>query len=338
MTAPGPKNLITDVPGLKVGNAQDSRLRSGVTVLLGDTSFRAIVDIRGASPGTRDTHVLDLASVGYPIDAIVLAGGSLYGLDAVTGVLNHLREQKRGLAFEKDMAPLPIVPGAILFDLTNGGDKDWGNDSPYPKLGYEAAEAAALDFALGNAGAGFGASAGQYKGGLGSASTRLANGTVVGALAAVNSVGSPVIPGTDTFWAFPLEQAGEFGGRPPRAIRPVSLDLPADMKEGLRTGTNTTLAIVATNAPVSRLALQQIAVMATDGFARALRPSHSPFDGDLVFALSTATDEPEQNDPKQNQLLGHLAADCVARAVTRGVYEAETLGKMESYRDSFGLG
>jgi L-aminopeptidase/D-esterase-like protein len=336
MTAPGPKNRITDVPGLKVGNAEDARLRSGTTVLVGDKPFRAVVDIRGASPGTRDTHLLDLTSVGYPIDAIVLSGGSLYGLDAVTGVLNHLRAQKRGLEYEKGVAPIPIVPGAILFDLTNGGDKDWGDNTPYPRLGREAAEAAAVDFALGNAGAGFGARAGQYKGGLGSASTRLSNGIVVGALAAVNSVGSPVIPGSDAFWAAPLEQNGEFGGRPPRAIQPISLDLPADMKEGPKAGANTTLAIVATNAPLSRLALQQIAIMATDGFARALRPSHSPFDGDLVFALTTTTDLPEENDPAQNQLLGHLAADCVARAVTRGVYEAETLGKMESYRATFG--
>jgi L-aminopeptidase/D-esterase-like protein len=224
-----------------------------------------------------------------------------------------------------------------LFDLTNGGDKDWGDNSPYPKLGREAAEAASVDFALGNAGAGFGARAGQYKGGLGSASTALGNGMVVGALVAVNAVGSPVIPGTDAFWAFPMEQAGEFGSRLPRNLRPVGLDLPADMKEGPSAGTNTTLAIVATNAPLSRLALQQIAIMASDGFARALRPSHSPFDGDLVFALTTATDEPEQNDPVQNQLLGHLAADCVARAIARGVYEAETLGKVRSYRATFGL-
>lgn len=337
MTAPGAKNLITDVAGLKVGNAQDARLRSGVTVLLGDKPFRAVVDIRGASPGTRDTRLLDLTSIGYPIDAIVLAGGSLYGLDAVTGVLNHLRRQKRGLAYEKDVAPIPIVPGAILFDLTNGGDKDWGDNSPYPRLGREAAEAAALDFALGNAGAGFGARAGQYKGGLGSASSVQDNGLAVGVLAAVNSVGSPVIPGTNAFWAFPLEQDGEFGGRPPRAIEPIHLDLPADMKEGPKAGANTTLVIVATNAPVSRLGLQQIAIMASDGFARALRPSHSPFDGDLVFALTTATEEPEQNDPMQNQLLGHLAADCVARAIARGVYEAETLGKLKSYRATFGL-
>ncbi len=337
MTAPGPQNRITDVAGLKVGNAQDAELRSGVTVLIGDGPFRAIVDIRGASPGTRDTNGLSLGNVGYPVDAIVLAGGSLYGLDAVSGVLSHLRAHSRGYAYEKDIAPIPIVPGAILFDLTNGGNKDWGDDNPYIKLGRQAAETAAADFALGNAGAGFGARAGQYKGGLGSVSTRLQNGIVVGALAAVNSVGSPVIPGTDAFWAFPLEQNGEFGGHHPRDIRPISLDLPADVKEGPSAGTNTTLAIVATNAPVSRVALQQIAIMASDGFARALRPSHSPFDGDLVFAISTATELPEQNDPVQNQLLGHLAADCVARAISRGVYEAETLGPVKSYRATFGL-
>jgi len=337
MPAQGQLNLITDVPGLLVGNAHDEHLRSGVTVLTGETAFAAIVDIRGASPGTRDTNALNLTNVGFPVDAIVLSGGSLYGLDAVSGVLAHLRAQGRGYAYEKGIAPLPIVPGAILFDLTNGGDKNWGDETPYPALGRKAAERASQEFLLGNAGAGYGARAGQYKGGLGSASTVLADGVVVGALAAVNSVGSPVIPGTDAFWAFPLEQEGEFGGRHPGHIESISLDLPADMKEGPSAGTNTTLVIVATNAPVSRVGLQQIAIMATDGFARAVRPSHTPFDGDLVFAVSTAIAPPEHTDPTQTMTLGHVAADAVARAITRGIYEADTLGPFKSYRQTFGI-
>jgi L-aminopeptidase/D-esterase-like protein len=335
MTAPGQLNRITDVPGLLVGNAHDARLRSGVTVLTGEAPFTAIVDIRGASPGTRDTNALNLTSVGYPVDAIVLSGGSLYGLDAVSGVLAHLRAQGRGHAYETGIAPLPIVPGAILFDLANGGDKNWGDETPYPALGRKAAEQVSRAFPLGNVGAGFGARAGQYKGGLGSASTVLADGTVVGALAAVNSVGSPVIPGTDAFWAFPLEQAREFGGRRPDRFDTLSLDLPPDMKEGPKAGTNTTLVIVATNAAVSRVGLQQIAIQASDGFARAVRPSHTPFDGDLVFAVSTAAEPPEHTDPNQTLLLGHIAADAVARAISRGVYEADTLGPYRSYRRTF---
>jgi L-aminopeptidase/D-esterase-like protein len=336
MPKPGPLNRITDVPGLLVGNAHDERVRSGVTVFTGEAPFTAIVDIRGASPGTRDTDALSLTSVGFPVDAIVLAGGSLYGLDAVSGVLAHLRSIGRGHAYETGIAPLPIVPGAILFDLTNDGDKNWGDVSPYPALGRTAAGKATRNFALGNAGAGYGARAGQYKGGLGSASTVLDNGVVVGALAAVNSVGSPVIPGTDAFWAHSLEQEREFGGRWPNRGA-VSLDLPADMKEGPRAGTNTTLVIVATNAPVSRVGLQQIAIQATDGFARAVRPSHTPFDGDLVFAVSTATEPPEHTDPAEVLLLGHIAADAVARAITRGVYKADTLGPLQSYRSTFGV-
>lgn len=335
MPAPGRLNRITDVPGLLVGNAHDEHLRSGVTVLTAETAFAAIVDIRGASPGTRDTNALNLTSVGFPVDAIVLAGGSLYGLDAVSGVLAHLRAQGRGYAYEKGIAPLPIVPGAILFDLTNGGDKNWGDKTPYPALGRKAAEQASQEFSLGNAGAGYGARAGQYKGGLGSASTALADGVVVGALAAVNAVGSLVIPGTDAFWAFALEQEREFGGRHPGHIESVSLELPADMKEGPSAGTNTTLVIVATNAPVSRVGLQQIAIMATDGFARAVRPSHTPFDGDLVFAVSTAADPPGDTNPTLTMLLGHIAADCLARAISRGVYAADTLGPYKSYRAIF---
>jgi L-aminopeptidase/D-esterase len=337
MTRPGHLNRITDVPGLLVGNAHDDRLRSGVTVFTGEAPFTAIVDIRGASPGTRDTNALNLTSVGFPVDAIVLAGGSLYGLDAVSGVLAHFRSIGRGHAYETGIAPLPIVPGAILFDLANGGDKEWGDASPYPALGRKAAELATRDFSLGNAGAGYGARAGQYKGGLGSASTELDDGIVVGALAAVNSVGSPVIPGTDAFWAHPLEQEREFGGRWPNRIGTIGLDLPDDIKEGPRAGTNTTLVIVATNAPVSRVGLQQIAIQATDGFARAVRPSHTPFDGDLVFAVSTATEPPEHTDPAEVLLLGHIAADTVARAITRGVYKASSLGPLKSYRSTFGV-
>ncbi|HWA91181.1 MAG TPA: P1 family peptidase [Rhizomicrobium sp.] len=321
MIEPGARNLITDVAGLRVGQAEDARLRSGVTVLIGDAPMCAVCDIRGGAPGTRDTAALDPVNlVGYA-DAIVLSGGSAFGLDAPSGVSSALRAQGRGFEIAPGAPRVPIVPGAILFDLANGGDKDWGDETPYRALGRRAAEAAGLDFALGRAGAGYGAMAGRYKGGLGSASSLTDDGDTVGALVAVNSVGSPYIPGTDVFWAFPFEQAGEFGGNRPTGDIAFDLDLPPDMK-GPRPLENTTIAVVATDAALDRVELARIAVMAADGFARALRPVHTPFDGDVVFAVSTAQRELAGLRAREVLRLGHIAADCLARAIARGVYEA----------------
>jgi L-aminopeptidase/D-esterase-like protein len=332
MVRPGARNLITDVAGLRVGNAQDAKVRTGVTVVLADTLCTAVADVRGGAPGTRDTEALDPIAIDGGADAIVLSGGSVYGLDAPAGVTALLRAQGRGVPFGG--VRVPIVPGAILFDLTNGGDKDWGDETPYRALGRAAAQAAALDFALGNAGAGLGARAGLYKGGLGSASAVTDDGFAVGAVVAVNSLGSPLIPGTDVFWSFPFEQDGEFGGR--RLTRDVAagLDLPPDMK-GAQPRTNTTIAVVAVDAEVSPVELKRIAIMAQDGFARALRPIHTPFDGDIVFAFATA--KRPLGEPRQRQVmrLGHIAADTLARAIARGVYEAQSLGGVKSYRDSF---
>ncbi|MBV9693095.1 MAG: P1 family peptidase, partial [Alphaproteobacteria bacterium] len=227
------------------------------------------------------------------------------------------------------------VPGAILFDLANDGDKDWGDEPPYRRLGAQAARAAALDFSLGTVGAGYGAVAGRLKGGIGSTSAQTGEGIAVGALVAVNSVGSAIIPGTDAFWAFPFEQDGEFGGRRPEAFAPVPLDLPSDMKLP-RAGENTTIAIVATDAALDRSELARIAVMAADGFARALRPVHTPFDGDAVFALSTAKHPLEGIRQREVMRLGHIAADCIARAIARGIYAATSLGAIKSYRDIYG--
>jgi L-aminopeptidase/D-esterase-like protein len=231
--------------------------------------------------------------------------------------------------------PAPIVPAAILFDLTNGGNKDWGEEPPYRALGREALATAAVVFPLGNVGAGLGARAGVYKGGLGSASSLTDDGFTVGALAAVNSLGSPLIPGTDVFWAWPFEQGNEFGGRRPRGAIANDLDLPPDMKGAVRAGSNTTIAIVALDADVSRIELKRIAVMASDGFARALRPAHTPFDGDLVFALTTAARPVAEPRARALMRLGSIAADTLARAIARGVYEAATMGSVKSYRDSF---
>jgi len=319
-----------------VGNAQDARVRTGVTVVMADALSTAVVDVRGGAPGTRDTDALDPTAIDGGADAIVLSGGSVYGLDAPAGVTALLREQGRGVLFGG--VNVPIVPGAILFDLTNGGDKNWGAETPYRMLGRAAAENAGLDFALGNAGAGLGARAGAYKGGLGSASAVTDDGLSVGAVVAVNSLGSPLIPGTDVFWTFPLEQNGEFGGRRLKGdvVGDVvgDLDLPDDMK-GAAPRQNTTIAVVAVDAAVSAVELKRIAIMAQDGFARALRPIHTPFDGDVVFAF--ATGRVKLGEPRQRQVmrLGSIACDTLARAIARGVYEAESLGGVKSYRDSF---
>jgi L-aminopeptidase/D-esterase-like protein len=334
MVRPGARNLITDVAGLTVGQAEDARVASGVTVLLGDVPMSAVCDIRGGAPGTRDVATLDAMALVGQADAIVLSGGSAFGLDAPAGVTGVLRAQGRGFQVAPNAPRVPIVPGAILFDLANGGDKDWGEETPYRALGAKAMLAASQDFALGNAGAGYGAVAGRYKGGLGSASSVTEDGLTVGALAAVNSVGSPLIPGTDVFWAFAFEQNREFGGRRLAPDQTAGLDLPADMK-GARPGENTTLAIVATDADLSRAELGRVAVMAADGFARALRPVHTPFDGDIVFAVSTARKPLTGLRARETMRLGHIAADCIARAIARGVYEADSLGNFKSYRDTF---
>jgi L-aminopeptidase/D-esterase-like protein len=332
MVRSGARNLITDVAGLRVGHAQDHRVRTGVTVILADEFSTTVVDVRGGAPGTRDTEALNPIAIDGGADAVVLSGGSVYGLDAPAGVTSLLREQGRGVVFGG--VRVPVVPGAILFDLVNGGEKNWGAETPYRVLGRQAAEAAGFDFPLGNAGAGLGARAGIYKGGVGSASVVTDDGYAVGALAAVNSLGSPLIPGTDVFWAFALEQGSEFGGR--RLSGPVSgdLDLPSDMK-GPAPGTNTTIAVVAVDAEVSAVELQRITIMAHDGFARALRPVHTPFDGDIVFGVATAKKRVGEPRARTVMRLGSLAADCLARAIARGVYEAETLGAIQSYREIF---
>ena len=335
MAGSGKRNLITDVSGLRIGNAEDHKVRTGVTVLIADAPFAAVADIRGGAPGTRDVEALNPVSLVDGIDAITLSGGSAFGLDAPSGVQSWLRAKDRGFQIAPGAPLVPVVSGAILFDLANGGDKNWGDVPPYRALARTAVENASEAFPLGNIGAGFGAMAGAYKGGLGSASVVTEDGMTVGALAVVNSVGSPVIPGSDVFWSFALEMNGEFGGRPlaPDFVQ-KNFDLPPDMK-GARPRENTTLAIVATDADLSRVELRRVAIMAADGFARALRPVHTPFDGDLVFAVTTAQRKIGEQRPREVMRIGMMAADCLARAIARGVYEAQSLGAMKSYREVF---
>lgn len=337
----GPRNLITDVDGILVGNAQDERLRSGVSVVVCESPSVASVDVRGGAPGTRETDLLDPACRVDRIDAICLSGGSAFGLSAADGVMRWMRAHGKGVAIAGIV--VPIVPTAILFDLLNGGDKNWDRP-PYPDLAYRATGDAGRDFALGNVGAGLGAKAGDLKGGLGSASAiDTATGLQVGALVAVNARGYTTMGDMPQFWAWALEQDGEFGGLPPPAhalSMPVShdrADLTHDPADAARRDprANTTIAVVATNARLDKGSARRLAVMAQDGLARSIRPVHTPQDGDTVFAIATGAHDLGA-DPLALAELGTLAADCLARAVARGVYNAATLGVARGWRDVFG--
>ena len=326
------RNLITDVAGVRIGHADDAKLASGTTVILFDQPAVAAADIRGGGPGTRESALLDPTATVERIDAIVLSGGSAFGLDAAAGAQAWLREQGRGFVVRE--AVVPIVPAAILFDLLNGGDKAWGRFPPYRDFGYAAAANASTDFALGTVGAGFGATTVDLKGGLGSASAQTPSGITVGAIAAVNAVGSAVIDGGPHFWAAPYERDNEFGGRgQPATVPPHALAFKA---KG-RAAENTTLVAVVTDALLTKPQTQRLAVMAQDGMARALRPVHTPLDGDIVFAAATGARL--LSDPLFSFAeLGSLAADVVARAIARGIYEARALpypGALPSWRDRF---
>lgn len=327
--APGPQNLITDVAGIKVGNAEDERAITGVTVVLPDEPVRAAVAVLGGAPGTRETDALDATCLVDRIDALVLTGGSVFGLDAASSLTLWLAAQQRG--FPVGDHRMPIVPTAVLFDMLNGGDKNWGERPPHGRLGRLASETAGQSFILGNAGAGMGATAGALKGGLGSAS--LCDGRfTVGALAAVNPFGSPLIPDTDIFWAWALERDGEFGARRPNhhmPSPPLNYDFPGASME------NTTLVAIATDADLDKSQLKRLSIMAHDGLARAIRPVHTPFDGDTVFSLSTRRISVKDGVADLARL-GMMAADCVARAICRGVYEAQSIPGFPSYRESQG--
>jgi L-aminopeptidase/D-esterase-like protein len=330
MTSPGPRNAITDVPGIRVGNANDYRARSGVTVILPDAPAVAAVDARGGGTGTRDTELLSLDGTVERVHALVLSGGSAFGLDAAGGVMSWLAQRGRG--FGVGGTVVPIVPQAILFDLSNGGDKDWGPEPPYWSLGHRAVDAADLEFAIGNAGAGLGAKAGALKGGLGTASVFIAElGVTVGALVAVNCVGDTLLPGTETFFAWDMEIDQEYGGRlPGGAFDSSEVRVP----KAARAGENTTIAVIACDAALTKPQTRRLAVMAQDGLARAVRPAHTPLDGDTVFALSTG--ETALEDPVRDlALLGGHAANCLARAIARGIYEATSLGEIIGYQEHF---
>jgi L-aminopeptidase/D-esterase-like protein len=327
---PGPRNLITDIAGLKVGHATNEAVRTGITAVLCETGWAAAVDVRGGGPGTRETEALAPENLVGRAHAVVLAGGSVFGLAAADGVAASLSAQGIGLQLRTGSPPIPIVPCAVLHDLANGGDKNWGLSPPYRDLGISALSTAQADFALGSVGAGRGALAGLRKGGIGSASLDLQGGLVVGALVAVNSVGSALMPDGKTYWAWPFELQQEFGGGgPPQSHMDLSNPAPDEARllaiGRLKPGANTTIAVVACNADLSTVECKRVAMMAHDGIARAVRPAHTPFDGDTVFALASAELALGEDLLRAAQIgrIGSAAADCLARAIARAVHFAQ---------------
>ena len=316
MIRPGPRNLITDVDGILVGNAQDETIRTGTTVLTAERPFTAAVHVMGGAPGTRETDVLSPDKSVPPVDALVLSGGSALGLAAASGVSDAMRAD--GVGFDVGGQKVPIVPAAIIFDLLNGGDKNW-EQNPYPTLGARAWKTAGIDYELGSVGAGFGGTTAGLMGGLGSASAVLPGGYTIGALVVVNALGSATVGDGLHFWAAPWEFDGEFGGLGPAAHGDPGA-LPSTKISSMRE--NTTIAVVATDAALTQPQCQRMAVAAHDGMARALVPSHTPNDGDLVFAMTTGA-KPVANPLHDPLDIGHVAATCLARAIARAVYHAK---------------
>jgi L-aminopeptidase/D-esterase-like protein len=333
---PGSRNLITDVAGLRVGNAEDAASITGVTAVLPDAPVIAAADIRGGAPGTRETPAIDSVNLVDRIHALVLSGGSVFGLDAASSITYALARQGIGFSFGAQPWPTPVIPAAVLFDLMNGGDKTWPVEPPYRTLGMTALAGASLDFSLGNAGAGLGAVAGQLKGGLGSASA-VWNGYTAGALVAVNSVGSAIHPVTFDLLAAPYaigEEMGPTAGLGPNLTASGPL---VGSKLMALLGANTTIATVATDAILTQTEAQRLAIMAADGLARALRPAHAPQDGDTVFALATGKVPLAEPRPRTLAALGAVAADCLTRAIGRAMWHAEGVGSLRSYRDFRGF-
>jgi len=325
------RNLITDVAGVKVGHATDLALASGTTAIVFDEPTVASVDVRGGGPGTRETDLLAPDETVGAIHAITLSGGSAFGLDAAGGVMAALAE--RGIGFPVGEARVPIVPGAVLFDLINGGDKNWGRFSPYRDLGYAAANAAGVDFPLGTIGAGTGATTVNLKGGLGSASMIAASGHTVGAIVAVNACGAVTLGEGPHFWAAPFETNGEFGGLGLPSPLPALPQRPP--LKGLPPGANTTIALVATDAVLTKAQCKRLAVMAHDGYAHAIWPVHTPLDGDTIFAAATGR-RPLDDQIFDLALIGDAVVRTLARACARAVYEATALpqpGTLPAWRD-----
>jgi L-aminopeptidase/D-esterase-like protein len=331
-------NSITDVGGIRIGHyhrrdpdaAPGAGWASGVTVVVAPPGTVGAVDSRGGAPGSRETDVLDPANSVRYVDAVIIAGGSAYGLAAADGVMRWLEEHDRGVAVSG--ALVPIVPGAVVFDLEVG---DW-RCRPTAEFGYAACAAAGTEVAVGTAGAGVGARAGVLKGGVGTASTRLACGVTVGAVVVVNSAGDVVDATTGLPWLMSL--ITEFGLMSPPDEQIAAL---AALESRVRP-LNTTIAVVATDAALSPAGCRRVATAAHDGLARTIRPAHTPLDGDMVFALATGAvevtppaDTPAAFSPETALVttVCAAAADCLARAVLVGVLAADSVAGIPTYRD-----
>lgn len=325
---PGPRNAITDVSGITVGQAQDTALKTGVSVVECAGSVNCAVDVRGGGPGTRETDALRPENLVHKAHAIVLTGGSVFGLASGDAVTQALSAQGIGLKLQPGSKALPIVPCAVLHDLSSGLYGNWDDTPPYHRLGHEALEGVSQDVMQGPHGAGIGAKAGLEAGGVGTASLDLGGGLVVGALMAVNPVGSVRVPGSNAFLAYPWEIDGEFGNIAADYSAASAVPFPQmsrlAMAGKLEAGGNTTIGVVATNAELTASECQRVAMMAQDGIARAVRPAHTPFDGDTIFAVSTGggPDMPEEQRAYMVAMIGSAMADCVARAIAKGVYHA----------------
>lgn len=319
MARPGSLNALTDVSGISVGNAHDPALRSGVTVIRLGAGMLCVADVGGGGPVTRQTSSVAEDTSLRAAHAIVYSGGSVYGLASGDAVAQALAAEGVGYVPVPGTPPVPIVPGAAIYDLDNGGDKTSADVTPYPELARQAFATCAATFTIGSVGAGYGAVAGTWRGGLGTASLDLGDGAVVGALAVVNPVGSTLMPGGSCFWAWPFEIGEEFGALRPSADTPPAVALPPDLKGS--GGLATTLVVVAVSIPLERMALRRVAAMAQDGMARAVRPIHAPFDGDTLLAI--CPEGPVAIDHPRTMALGTAAGDCVARAIARGVWEAD---------------
>jgi len=355
---PGPRNLLTDVAGLRVGHARHETLATGVTVILAPGRVPAAADVRGGGPGTREIEALSPENLVGGLHALVLSGGSALGLGAGDAVAAALSARGEGLPMAPGLPAVPIVPSAILFDLAPGFAETFAAEGgpPHPRLARQALDAAGEAFAIGSVGAGTGANAGRIKGGLGSASVVLpglgegGRDVTVSALMAANPVGSVLVPGSRAFWAWPFEMQGpdgawEFGGeRPdPRAPRPLD-PLPAGGRLSLapadapsaEPGRATAIGLAATDLALTPAECRRLAMMAQDGLARAIRPAHTPMDGDTLFALSTERVPAGAGRERALRLaaVGSAAADCVARSVARAVHAAEALpGGRPAWRD-----
>jgi L-aminopeptidase/D-esterase-like protein len=335
MSRPGPANSLVDVAGLSVGCAEDHAALTGVTVIVPDARAVCAVDVRGGGPGTRETDALAAENLVDAVDAVVLSGGSVYGLAAADGVAALMGAEGRGygLVDLPGVPKSPVIPAAILYDLANGGDKAWGEAPPYNALGRKAYAARGRAVPLGNAGAGLGASAGMLKGGQGSASIVTADGFTIAALVAVNCFGSVTIPNGRAFWAHPFEIDGEFGGVAPAPGSLFDLEDWGGAKANPGARANTTIACVAIDADLTPAETKRVAQMASAGLARAIRPIFAPFDGDVVFALATAARPAPEPRAFAIARFGALAADCLTRAVARGVHAAASVGLHKAWAD-----